>query len=386
MIFPILYKRTSSGSINQWQVILQGETYFIREGLVSGKLTETLPTRVESKNAGKKNETNLVQQAEKECKALLKKKLKSNYFEDIKDIDTGFLQPQLAKPCKDFIEDVVWEDGQIVDNKLNGFACIVRMDNGKPAAFTRTNEVYHSIPHILKDLEEFFEKNPDAYLQGELYNEKYVTQLNKISELIAVTRKEKDITNELLAESEKIVQLHLYDGYGFNGVTIDTLGLERRIGLMGLINKSDFKYIHKIKYKVCWTFGEMETFALNYIETGGEGAIIRNPKEPYEHKRTKNLLKFKKQEDAEFKTLRFEEGNGNWTGASKAVWCELPNGVRDKEFKSNVDGTLENAKYLWQNRENLVGKWITVRFQEYSPYGVPLIGYTNMVVRDEVEG
>lgn len=373
--FPILYKKTSNGSIQQWQAVLTETGYYTIEGLVNGKLTTSGLTTTEAKNTGKANETSIAAQAEKEIEALYVKKLKSNYFNSIEETDQKFLEPQLAKPCKDYIDKVSWKTGQIVDHKLNGVACILKADG----MFSRKNEKFHSAPHISKDLEKFFQENPTAYLQGELFSPANVNHLEKTIELIAVTRKPKDIDANLLKKSEENIQYHVYDGYGFEGTTKESSGLERRNALKTVINKYAPKYCKLVEYKLCFSMVEMQQVYNKYVGEGGEGVIIRNPSAPYQHKRTKDLLKFKKSEDAEFKVLDFEEGNGNWKGMLKAVWCELPNG---NKFKSNVDGEQSHCKMLWETKEKYVGKLITVRFQEYSSYGVPLIPYTNMITRD----
>lgn len=377
-MYPKLYSRDSKGKIRVWSVELNGNAYRQHYGVNEGKIVVTGWSYSEVKNGGKSNETTPEEQAKLECDALVVKQLKSNYFESIDDVDKGFLEPQLAKPCKEYIDKVKWEDGQIVDHKLNGIACIIT----KRGAVSRKNEQFFAIPHILEELEPFFAENPDAYLQGELFNPEYVTQLNKIAELVAVTRKEKDITPELLAESKRMVQYHIYDGYGFAGLTADDIGEVRRSELVVYFNHKFPNYIRIINFMWANSFDQMKRFADRYIINGGEGVIIRNPKAKYQHKRTKDLLKYKKSESEEFKVLYFEEGEANWAGCAKAVWCELPNGVRDRKFKSNLRGSQEELREVLKNPEKYIGKMITVDFQEYSPYGVPLIPYSSLLIRD----
>lgn len=378
---PKLYSRNSNGSVQVWWVEIVKNTFRQHYGKVDGKIVTKEWTYAEVKNSGKSNETTPEEQAVIEVDALYEKQKKKNYFENIDDIDSGFLEPQLAKPCKDYIDDVDWKSGQIVDHKLNGIACIVTKKNGKVRAFSRKNEEFFAIPHIIKALEPFFNKNPNAYLQGELFNPEYVTQLNKIAELVAVTRKEKDITPEILKESEKMVQYHIYDGYGFGPSTVDSNGECRRLELVEAFNYYPSP-IFIINFMWCDSFDKMKKFADKYIAKGGEGVIIRNPKAPYQHKRTKDLLKYKKSESEEFEVISFEEGTADWAGCAKAVWCKLPNGKKEKQFKSNIRGTQVELREVLKNQKKYIGKMITVDFQEYSPYGCPLIPYTSLLVRD----
>ncbi len=386
MHLPTLFSRATGGQVQQWQVFVDGDSFYTIAGQVGGALTQSAPTICEGKNIGKANETSPEKQAEIEARAKFDKKLRSNYFENVSDIDSGFLEPQLAKPCKDFIDDVKWEDGIIVDDKLNGFACLIT----KTGAFTRANKQYHSIPHVLEEFQSLIGSNPGIYIQGELFNPIYVTELNKISELISVIREPKDITPELLIESRRIVQFHWYDFYGANGITKETPQIERRQALDDIIKSNGFSYIKPVRYDICYSFKSAKEKADEYIARGGEGKIFKVKDAPYQHKRTKNWLKWKKSESAEFTVVDdenpFVEGKGNSQGCAEAVWCELPNGVRAKRFKVNIKGPKDRLREFYKNPNKFRAKQITVDFQEYSPYGVPLIPYTDMVIRKEIEG
>jgi ATP-dependent DNA ligase len=373
-----LYSRNTNGSVQVWWIEQNEDSYRQHYGRLDGKIVTKGWSFAEVKNEGKVNQTTPVQQAGLEIAALYEKQKKKNYFENIENIDSGFLEPQLAKPCKDYIDDVRWENGQIVDYKLNGVCCLIT----KKGAFSRRNEEFFAIPHIKAELEEVFVEFPNAFFHGELFNPEYVTQLNKIAELVAVTRKEKDLTPELLAESERMVRLYLYDGYGFARIERTDNNLERRTHLESFIKSKKFKYIKCVDWKRVYSFDEMQSYFAEYVSKGGEGVIIRNPNAEYVHKRTKDLLKFKKSESDEFKVLYFEEGSADWAGAAKAVWCELPNGLKDKKFKSNLRGSLEELKRVWNNQEEYIGKFITVDYQELSPYQTPLIPYSSLLIRN----
>jgi len=378
MNYPKLYSRDSKGKIRVWSVEIDGAKYRQHHGLLDGKIVTTAFTEAKAKNINKANETTPEEQAKLEVDALIVKQLKSNYFEDIKDVDKGYLEPQLAKPCKKYIDKVKWEDGQIVDDKLNGICCQIT----KKGAFSRENEEFFAIPHIKQELEIIIEKFPEAFFHGELFNFAYVTQLDKIAEIVSVVRKEKDITPELLAESKRMVEYHLYDGYGFWGIKKEDNGLDRRTHLEAFIKANKFKYIKCVNWDRLYSFKAMEERFNKYVATGGEGVIIRNPKASYQHSRTKDLLKFKKSESAEFEVIEIEEGDADWKGCAKAVWCKLPNGKRTDRFKSNIKGEREHLRKVFNEKEKYKGEMITVDFQEYSSYGVPLIPYTDMLIRN----
>ena len=381
-----LFARGAGGKVLRWSIFVNGADYWTESGQVGGAMVVTKPTRAEHKNVGKANETTPEQQALLEVEAKIVKKKKQNYFERPEDIDSGFLEPQLAKPCAKYLDDVDWGGGQVLDDKLNGFACILRA-NG---AFTRTNEQYHSIPHILEDYAEFFHRNPKAYVHGELFNPAHVNNLGKLAELIAVTRAPKDITPELLEESRRVVQFHWYDGYDFEGVAIDTPLLSRRQMVDDCIRRYSLAYVRPVRYDIVFSLAAATKLKDEYVGRGGEGKILKNPRAHYQHKRTRDLLKLKKNEDAEFKIVDdvenpFVEGKGNSAGCAESVWCYVE-GTRADRFKANIEGSKDSLREMYQRPDRYKGKCITVRYQELSPYGIPLIPYTDMVMRAEVEG
>lgn len=393
--FPTLYARASTGAVLQWTILVEGDKYWSEAGQKGGAIVVAKPTTAKPKNIGKANETNGDQQALVEAQAKFDKKKKENYFESEADIDSGFLEPQLAQPCKKYLDKVIWEDEPLLDDKLNGFACIITTSG----AFTRTNEQYHSIPHILEEYRSFLSDYPNAYLQGELFNPLYVNELNEIAKLIAVTRQPKDITPELLEASAKLVEFHWYDGYGFSHpltgrfIDKDTPLLARRQALEAHIKLGRFKSIKPVRFHIVRSLEEANRLTQEYIATGGEGKILKNPKAPYQHKRTKDLLKLKKSESHEFQVVEdldnpFIEGEGNSAGCAESVWVHNPEGVRpqDKRFKVNIKGPKDHLREMYKRPQDFKGQWITVDFQERSPYGVPLTPYTDMVLREKVEG
>lgn len=380
MTYPKLYTRNTNGTINVWWAeVLEDGSYITNYGQQDGKIQTTLPVTCEPKNVGKKNATSALEQAEKEVLALYKKQRKMNYFDDIAEIDNAWEGPMLCSKFKDRGHKIQWDALQIVDYKLNGVRCVITRNGAR----SRRNEVFLSIPHILKELKPFFEKYPDAVLDGELYNPAYMNHLGKVTECVSVTRKEKDITPELLKKSEEIVQYHVYDAYGYNGVKKDTpFFLRRMVFDFTLHDNFDFKSIKLVDFISTEDEAEAMTYAEEYIAKGGEGVVIKDSRGKYVNKRSNDCVKYKKMESEEFEVISIEEGNGDWTGCAKFVWCKLPNGLKDDKFKSNVKGKREHLRVVFEHRESYVGQMITVDFQELSPDNVPLIPYTDLLIRN----
>lgn len=98
-----LYKRNTSGSIQEWEIEVQGNSYRTIYGVQGGSKIISAFTVCEGKNLGKKNETTPEEQAELEAKALVEKKIRrEGYWKNINDIDkVTFLEPMLGKSYDD---------------------------------------------------------------------------------------------------------------------------------------------------------------------------------------------------------------------------------------------------------------------------------------------
>lgn len=49
-IFQTLYKRTNSGAEQEWTIIADGDSFYTKEGIVGGKITQSKPNKCEVKN------------------------------------------------------------------------------------------------------------------------------------------------------------------------------------------------------------------------------------------------------------------------------------------------------------------------------------------------
>jgi len=386
MLLPKLYKRNSNKSVQEWTIEVEDGKYRTISGKQDGKLVESKWTQCKSKNIGKSNETTAEQQAILEAQAKWDKKSKREYFEDINKIDeVTFFQPMLAKKYTDHCQKFANTKPKyshfcfpvLVDIKLNGIRC----ERHSKGAFSREGERFFTIPHILETTESLCKTWPELVLDGELYNWKHREYLNRIAKLVSVNIKEKDVTPELLAESEKIVEYHVYDGFGFEDekyglITAETPCFERREALERLL--CNIKYIYTVKSQFAQSEEEIYTVVDEYISDGEEGGIIRL-NTGYVHDRTDTLLKLKSFEDAEFEIIDIEGGKGNWEGCAKKVWCITADG---NKFKSNAKGTQDFLREVLANKDKYIGKIITVSYQNISEYGIPQLPYTDLVIRD----
>lgn len=372
--FDTLYKRDTNKRIQVWTLFVDNDGYFAEEGLEDGKKTTAKPHTCLPKNPGKKNATTAEEQALKEAQAKFDHKLAHGYSRTKQGADeTTYLEPMLAKQYEDYKDGIVFPVW--VDNKLNG----VRLNAIEGVVKSRRGKLFNTIPHIVKSIAPLFEEYPDLFLDGELFNPKLKNHLNRLIELASVAYKPEDLTPELLAESEQIVQFHVYDGYGFEDITPETPFELRRLALQKLLK--DIKYVNVLEFTICKNDSEVKALLKQAEKNNDEGIIIRHGSCPYEHKRSKYLLKAKNFKDAEYEIEDIEEGNADWTGHAKRIILKLSKPITGRDgkaqtnFASNIEGDRAYLQKLLKNKKAAIGKFATVRYLELSEYGVPQIPY-----------
>ena len=374
---PTLYKRSSSGKIQLWTVEVDGDAYTVIEGYSGGKLTQTAPHACEGKNPGKKNATTAAQQAEKEAQALWEKKLRRGYMENEDAVDnTAYEKPMKGDKYKDRKDEV--EFPGTAQNKLNGVNFRVKAKG----ILSTGCELYHTVPHIVESFQAIFKKYPKATFVGEGYNPD-TKFLGQLTEVMNVNIQPKDLTPELLKRSEEIAQCWIFDGYGFENITEKTPWVLRIEACRKLLQ--DLPHVVITPYTVVEDEIHLMELLEQNKEAGGEGLMFRWGTCPVKHGKSKYLLKLKHFEDAEFKLIRIEEGNGSWAGCAKRAVLELPEPVKDRdgntvtEFAANIRGDEAYLRKMYQVRETLYGEPATTSYQELSEWGIPLLPWVEAI-------
>ena len=85
------------------------------------------------------------------------------------------------------------------------------------------------------------------------------------------------------------------------------------------------------------------------------------------------ILTRKEFQDAEYRVIDINRGNGNRSGTAKhlVLWC-------DKEkvsFNSNIKGSFDYLKEIYDNRKEYIGKQATIKFFQLTPDGIPRFPY-----------
>ncbi|QPH92839.1 DNA ligase [Campylobacter concisus] len=117
-------------------------------------------------------------------------------------------------------------------------------------------------------------------------------------------------------------------------------------------------------------------FAESIIAKGGEGAVVREPNAPYERKRSKNALKFKKFKDAECEVIAVNKGSGKYANLAGSLTCKALGSKDDKEKAGEPkEGTIFKigSGLSDKNRQDppKIGSIITYKFQNLTANGKP---------------
>ena len=185
---------------------------------------------------------------------------------------------------------------------------------------------------------------PPFALDGELYTAR--GEFEKIQSTVM------DKTPNVTAWSE--IKFYVFDVPEANGGLLERLSELEKFILQNPQAGQNLKIIKQVKVK---DNAEFEAFAEAVIAKGGEGAVVREPNAPYERKRSKNALKYKKFKDTECVVVAHKVGQGKFSGLLGSVVCEnlsdkkrfkIGSGFSDKE-RANPPKIGSVITYKYQN-------------------------------------
>ncbi len=173
MKLPTLYKKTSTGALQEWTIEVDGDMTLTHFGQTGGEIQESVPTRHVGKNIGRANATTPEQQALAEAKSQWEKKLKKDYTQDKNcksgqksELIEGGILPMLAHKFSEHGEKLKYPC--FVQRKYDGARCIAVIDaGGKCRLWSRTRKPITGVPHIIAELEKAGLRS--VILDGELW-------------------------------------------------------------------------------------------------------------------------------------------------------------------------------------------------------------------------
>lgn len=345
---PKLFKKTSTGVDQYWQIGTEGNRICTHWGQVGGTEQMTQDTVESGKNIGKKNETTPVVQAQLEAQATWEKKLKKGYVKDLAAAQAGEIDECIEGGVFPMLAHKFSEQGHKIkypcfaQPKFDGHRCIAVIRDGKATLWTRTRKPITGLPHIVEALEKLRPQR-DAVYDGELYSHEYRKDFEKLSHFIR---------SETPEPGHEIVQYHIYDA------AMNDKPFKERYRYVRGLGKGVLVSVETI------SVGDEDELMLafeRFLEQGYEGAMARNADGLYVNKRSYDLQKIKQFDDGEFKVIGVEEGRGKLKGHAVFV-CEY----EGRPFNAKMKGRLEDLKQYWEAPDLALGRMLTVKFQGYT--------------------
>ena len=195
-------------------------------------------------------------------------------------------------------KDIDWSAKNFIQPKLDGVRCVFT----KVGAYSRTGKEFKNVAHLEEDLKDFFWNNPNAILDGELYNHDLKHDFEKI---ISLVRKQKP-TEDDRSEAANLVQYHVYDTIWQDVTYEDRYNWLRT-------NLPIAKSMTLIANTTVDSIAEAKMLHDVHLAQGYEGSMLRT-NGLYERKRSYNLQKFKDFHDTEATITGYEEGKGKRQG------------------------------------------------------------------------
>lgn len=364
-----LFKKTSTGKIQEWSIEVEGNIITRSYGQVGGKIQTTREEINVGKNIGRSNETTPEQQACMEASSEWKSKLDKNYYNSIKEAEQqttviakegGYL-PMLAQDYKKHgIKHLKFPC--IIQPKLDGVRAISTKENGIVKLWFRSGKLITTVPHINEQLNLIMLNG--EILDGELYI--HNMEFNSFTGSIRANVN----LNEQITDQ---IQYHIYDTPRIGKyMEIDSFNLRFNELSKRLQHKDVTPHLHLVETHVVNSFEEAKVHYLNWLSNNYEGMMFRNINMPYEQKRSYNLLKYKDFDEEEFKIIdyviderKFYNNGIEYIYDYKLV-CITESGII---FGARMKGNQADLAKMFVDPESLKGKYATVQFFGYTPDG-----------------
>lgn len=338
-----LFAVDKNDNIKHWVVETQGADIIVSHGRFGGKM-QTKVTTCKGKNIGRSNETSPKEQALLEAEAKYTKQIDKCYRETIEEArSVGQVLPMLAQNFLEHGHRIKFPC--YVSPKLDGVRCIATVIEGVVTLTSRGGKEYNCPSHIYDELVQLNYMTGISKFDGELY-----IHGMKLQHIVSATKKENEDTSKL--------KYHIFD-------IPSNLDWEGRLSQLKSIKKHVHDAIEVVEAILVNSKESAEFFLQRYIKEGYEGIMLRNCNGMYEYNhRSADLQKWKLMQDLEGKVLYVEEDK-NGEGV---LTCHIA-GSPDKIFKVKMRGS--HPERLYQEQAKLVGKWVTVIFQQLTEDGLP---------------
>tara|TARA_R110002049_G_scaffold56832_3_gene156299 strand:+ start:548 stop:1378 length:831 start_codon:yes stop_codon:yes gene_type:complete len=261
------------------------------------------------------------------------------------------IKPMLAHKVNE--NKIDFSEKVFIQPKLDGVRCIFTKDG----AYSRTGKEFHNLQHIKINLEKFFDQQPNAVLDGELYNHDLRDDFEQI---ISLVRKQKP-TDEDRLNAHRLIQYHVYD------MIAEGPSYEDRLNWLLSSKNLWSDSVISVETLWCISYDGAKVMHSEFLKQNYEGSILRL-NGPYEQKRSYNLQKFKDFSDTEATIIGYEAGKGKFTGLIGKFLMVDDDG---NKFGCPIGKgyNYSDRRYILENIHDYIGKIATFTYFERTKAG-----------------
>lgn len=252
--------------------------------------------------------------------------------------------------------------------KLDGMRCWVQWRDGQPILVSSQGEFICSVPHIELALKKFIDITEDyTELDGELYVHKM-----PFERIISICKR----SMHNLHPDRYEMQYHIFDYKSDEPQVTRLCNLKNWFAKWHKVGDPILKNIIQRVHTVPTDRPGVENLLQQFLDEGYEGIILRNPMASYVEKRPYTILKWKPSKSDWYEILDVEEAiseDGFPLARVGALLCVDRFG---NTFKcgTGLGLTHHDASLLWVRRNEIIGQYAHVYYQNLTNNGVPRFG------------
>ena len=136
--------------------------------------------------------------------------------------------------------------------------------------------------------------------------------------------------------------------------------------LQSRLKNANHKHIRKVtRWEIEADKDKIEVLHKIFIDSGYEGAMVKDLDAPYRFGRGYEIMKLKLFHDVDLEIEALEEGTGKHTGKLGSIEVTF-NGVKVSVGSGFTDELREE---IWSDPDSFVGRVVEIRYQEVTPDG-----------------
>lgn len=339
--------RQNANSVGEWSIWSEGGTIHISHATNIGGSQVKHQEVVGKGLAGRTLEEQVRSRIESRVSRIKDRGYKPSIEEAIQNPGNqlGLERPMLAQPITK-VKNVNYR-GAVLQKKLDGHRCLITRQDGELIAYSRQGKRIEAIHHILKSVGPRIGEG--TTIDGELYAHGYPLQT-----LASWIKRLQPNTANLFFVAYDLISDQSYT--------------DRHEELSSILRDVDTEAPGKI---VVLPFREYESpdqqanFFKEVRDDRFEGLMLRLGRRGYEAgKRSSSLLKIKEFFDTELKVIDVLPSKEGWG----ICVCELPSGGT---VRASAPGDRSEKIHALQNKEQYIGRWLTVEFAHWTLDNVP---------------